>query len=107
MEVVGIIATVAIGLIAGGVIGASTAHIVSYRREYEKDSFGQVFKKMIQPIILFLLIYGATYFIRGESGLLIGAAAGVVPFAMNYRATVQQRHAKYAHFGKPSDDTSR
>lgn len=97
MEIIGIILTIAIGLISGGFIGASTAHILSYKKEYEKDSFGQVFRKMIQPIIFFLLVYGVTYFIRGESGLLLGAVAGAVPFVMNYRATVQQRHAKYSH----------
>lgn len=107
MEVVGIIATILIGLIVGGFIGSSTAHIVSYRKEYEKDSFGQVFRKMIQPIILFLLIYGTTYLIRGESGLLLGAVAGVVPFVMNYKATMQQRHAKYTQLSKLSDGTDR
>ena len=104
MEIIGIILTLAIGLIAGGFIGAGTAHILSYKKEYEKDSFGQVFRKMIQPIIFFLLVYGVTYFIRGESGLLLGAVAGAVPFVMNYRATVQQRHAKYSRLALDTKD---
>ena len=44
MEVVGIIVTIIIGLIAGGFIGASLSHITGYRKEYEKQSFGEVFR---------------------------------------------------------------
>ncbi len=95
MEVVGIIATALIGIICGGFIGASIGHIASYRKEDSTESFGQVFSKMIQPVLFFLLIYGITYFIRGWSGLLIGAVAGVIPFIINYRTTVRQQHAKY------------
>ena len=104
MEILGIIVTALIGLISGGFIGASVAHILSYRKEYEAESFGQVFIKMIQPVIFFLLIYGIAYFIRGWSGLLIGAVAGIIPFIINYHTTVRQQHAKYRHFSKVDED---
>lgn len=100
MEVVGIIVTIIIGLIAGGFIGASLSHITGYRKEYEKQSFGEVFRKMIQPIIFFLLVYGTTYLIRGESGLILGAVVGIPALVINYRASLRQIHAKYMHYGK-------
>lgn len=103
MEIVGMIATIIIGLVCGGFIGASVAHIAGYKKEYEKESFGQVFGKMIQPIIFFLLIYGTTFFIRGESGLVIAAVSAFVPFVMNYRAGIQQLRTRYARSGRSDD----
>lgn len=100
MEIIGIIATVMTGLITGGFLGASVAPIIGYSKEYDTESFNQVFRKMIQPVILFLFIYGTTYLMRGGSGLLIGAIVGIIPFTVNYRAGIRQLHTKYANSSK-------